>query len=187
VKKPPIFLSSDQVFSGNKGNYSEEDEKDPCNVYGAHKKIIEDYCLQNKNEILIARISKIFGLEKNDNTLLTDWAKKLENDKTLNCAIDQIISPTYVRDLTRAFDISMKKGIRGLYNIASPEVFSRYDLANLLKKRLNIKKGKIIPCSIKDFDFLDSRALNTSLNVNKFLKDTKFKFSSLDDCIDTLI
>ena len=186
LKKIPIFLSSDYVFNGKIGNYSERDKTNPCNVYGKHKKIIEDFILKSNGEFLIARISKIFGLEPNDNTLLTSWANQLKNNEEIYCAQDQRFSPTYIKDLANAINISIEKNLRGLYNIASQESFSRFGLANMVKEKLNIKTGKIIPCSIRDFNFLDSRPLNTCLNVNKFIQETRFKFSKVEDCINKL-
>ena len=182
----PIFLSSGYVFNGKFGNYSERDKTNPCNVYGKHKKIIEDFLLKSNEEFLIARISKIFGLKPNDNTLLTSWIKQLNDNETIHCASNQIFSPTYVVDLVMAFDTAIQKKLKGIYNIASQESFSRFELANMVKGKLNIKTGKIIPCYINDLDFADLRPLDTSLNTEKFHKATGFKFSKIEDCINKL-
>lgn len=186
LKITPIFLSSDQVFNGERGGYNEHNLPNPCNVYGEHKKTIESFLLESKEKFLIGRISKIFGLTSEDGTILTSWVKSLKNNETIHCATNQIISPTYVADLVMAFDTAIKKKLNGLYNIAAPESFSRYELAKLLKERLHIKNGKIVPCSIRDFNFLDSRPLNTSLDVSKFIQETGFKFSKMTDSIDIL-
>ena len=49
----PIFFSSDFVFDGKRGNYKEEDERNPCTVYGRHKKDIEDFLINGNNKFLI--------------------------------------------------------------------------------------------------------------------------------------
>jgi dTDP-4-dehydrorhamnose reductase len=181
----PVFLSSDQVFDGKKGNYSELDERNPVNVYGETKKEIEDYLLNSKKEFLIIRISKIFGLEPSDGTLLTSWALNLRNNETIRSAYDQRLSPTYIGDLVEILNISLKKELRGLYNVASPESFTRDEIAKMIKSKLNLD-GNIISCSIKDFNFLDKRPLNTSLNVQKVLSKTNFKFHRMDEIIEIL-
>ena len=186
LEKIPIFLSSDYVFNGKKGNYSEIDETNPCNVYGNHKRIIEKFLLESGRDFLITRISKIFGLKPNDNTLLTSWAKQLREGNEIYCAQDQRFSATHVGDLVRALDISMNKKLIGLYNVASPESFSRYELATMIKKELNIKSGKINTCNINDFDFADLRPLDTSLDVKKFNKATQFEFSKMIACINKI-
>jgi dTDP-4-dehydrorhamnose reductase len=182
----PIFFSSDHVFDGKKGNYSESDKTCPCTVYGSHKAIIENFLLNTRKPFLIARLSKIFGLILSDKTILTSWAEQFKNDETVRCATDQRLSFTYAGDLMEVLDLAMEKKLCGLYNMASPESFSRFELATMLKSQLNIKSGKIVPCSINDFNFLDSRSLDTSLNCKKIIKATGFKFSKMEGCISIL-
>jgi len=186
LKIVPVFLSSDFVFDGRKGDYSEKDETSPCTVYGNHKKAIEDWLKDSKEEFFIARLSKIFGIKQGDKTILTSWVEQLRRGEVIRCANDQFFSPTYIGDLARAFDISLEKGLRGLYNVASPEVFSRYELALKLKSQLGITSGRIVPCSINDFNFYDNRSLNTSMNTEKFTRETGFEFNRMEDCIRRL-
>jgi len=182
----PIFLSSDNVFNGQRGNYSEEDETNPCAVYGTHKKIIEDFLLKSGENFLIARLSKIFGLEQGDKTLLTSWLEKLRKNEEIVCATDQKLSFTYINDLTDILDVMIEKNLRGCYNTASPESFSRYELANMLKEQLRVRTGRIIPCSIRDLNLLEVRTLDTSLNVGKLQRDTEFQFTPIRSCIKKL-
>lgn len=182
----PVFFSSEYVFNGEKGDYTELDEKHPCTVYGAQKKEIEDFLLQTKKEYLILRLGKVFGLEENDKTILTSTICQLKRNKKIKCATDQLFSPIYIDDLVNSLELALRERLNGLYNLASPEYFSRYRLSLLLKSELNIKSGEIIPCSIKDFNFLDSRPLNTTLNVGKFVNVTGFKFTKMQTCIKTL-
>jgi dTDP-4-dehydrorhamnose reductase len=187
-KITPVFISSDFVFDGKKGNYTEQDKTNPCTVYGSHKKEIEDFLLNSNKDYFITRISKIFGLE-NDGTILVDWINKLRNKEDIKCATDQIFCPTYIQDLTNAITLGIDLNLRGLYNIASPEKFSRYDLASKLRDKLQLKTGNIDPCSIKNFNFLDNRSLNTSLLSDKFMREvnfTNFQFTKMDDCISKL-
>ena len=123
----------------------------------------------------------------NDNTLLTNWVKQLQNDEVIRCATNQIFSLTYIKDLTNILDLVIEKKLYGLYNIASPESFSRFELVSMLKSQLKIESGKIIPCSIRDFkQFLDLRPFDTSLNVQKIIKDTNFEFTKTETCINKL-
>ncbi|MDO8517077.1 MAG: sugar nucleotide-binding protein [Nanoarchaeota archaeon] len=182
-KITPIFFSSDGVFDGGKGDYKETDEVKPCTVYGKHKKIIEDYITNNSEDYIIFRLSKIIGTEKNDKTLLTSWLNQLINNKEIPCATDQTFSPVYVGDLINSLDIVLKMNLRGIYHIAPQESFTKFQLANILKSQLEINAGSIRPCLTKEFNFLDSRPLNTSMNCEKFVKATGYKFQSMKDCI----
>jgi len=182
----PVFLSSSYVFNGKKGNYTELDETNARNVYGIHKKLIEDFLKETKEDYLIARISKVFGLTPKDGTLFTSIAEELMEDKTIYSATDQMVSPLYIGDLIKIIDKCLEKELFGIYNIASPESFSRDEIAKMIKSKLQIKKGKIISCKIKDLDFLDYRPLDTSLNLEKLLGNMDFEFTKVSECLNKL-
>lgn len=182
----PVFLSSDCVFDGKKGNYSESDMTNPCNNYGAHKKIIEDFLLQSREDFFIARLSKVFGVTPGDKTFLASWALSLKKGDTISCAIDQRICPTYINDLVRVLDIAFKRNLKGLYNIASPESYCRLDLARMLQSELCIETGKIIPCYLRDLNLLDPLPQDVSMNTEKIQKDTGFRFTPMKNCLSEL-
>lgn len=182
----PVFFSSDYVFNGDKGNYTEEDEKNPCTVYGTHKAIIEDFLLSSRQPFLIARLSKIYGTEKGDGTYFNEIIERLKRGEILRQAIDQKLTPTHIDDLVKILDISIQKKLRGLYNIVASEIYSRYDLALLVKSQLGISFGEIIPCSIRDFNFLDNRPLDTGLINTKITKEIGYKFKNISESLEEL-
>jgi len=182
----PIFLSSDQVFDGKTGNYSDLDERNPITIYGKHKKIVEDFLLSHPKKSLIVRLSKTFDISKKEEGVLSTWIQKLIDDGELLCATDQILSPTYVKDVSRAIYTAINNEMSGCYNVCSPEAYSRYELASKIKTQLGIKTGKIVPCHISDFNFTDARPLNTSLDPTKFINETNFEFTRMHMCIDKL-
>jgi len=179
----PVFLSSDAVFDGKKGGYNELDKTNPCNEYGKHKEVIEDFLLNSKKEYIITRLSKVFGTEPKDGSFLTSLISQLKEDKTLNCAADQIFCPIYINDLVNLFYLACERNLRGLYNFASPETYSRYELASLLKLELNIKQGKIVKCLIKDINSDDCLPQNISMKSDKITEALGYKFTKMPDHI----
>tara|TARA_Y100000310_G_C20569938_1_gene757485 strand:+ start:372 stop:1238 length:867 start_codon:yes stop_codon:yes gene_type:complete len=183
----PIFFSSDAVFDGEKqGSYSEWDKPEPYNIYGTHKKLIEDFLINSNKDYLIVRLSKVFGTEKQDQTLLTSWVEQLKKGKEIICSRDQTFSPIFIKDLVNCLDILLEKRLTGVYNLGPPESFNRYDLATILKNQLNITTGKIKPVLTKDLNFLDLRPLDTTMDPRKIIKDTSYVFRKMKDCIKDL-
>ena len=185
------FSKKNKLLAGTYCNSPKEGLQDfdleiPNTIYGTHKKIIEDFLLNSGKPFLIARISKIFGLIPGDKTFLTSLVEQFKNNETVKCATDQIFSFTYVDDFVKALDLAIEKKLNGCYNIASPEIFSKFELTKLLKSKLEIKSGEIVSCSINDFKFLDSRPLDTSLKPDKIIKETGFEFSKMETCIGKL-
>ena len=183
----PIFFSSERVFDGRRGNYCEKDSTNPCTAYGKQKKEIEDFLLKSKEQYILARITKIFDLVPGDGTILTRWAEQLRDNQTIKCTTDQRFSLTYLGDLEKSLDILTTNKLLGIYHIASPEVFTRYELANLIKSRLKINSGQIIPCSRKDFNFADNECLDMSMSSKKFRKETGFEFRNMNACLNELV
>jgi dTDP-4-dehydrorhamnose reductase len=181
----PVFFSSDNVFNGKKGNYTEEDETNPCNVYGTHKKIIEDFLLNSRENFLVARLSMIYGTQERGQ-YFEEIIGKLKKGLCLRQATDQKLTPTHIDDLVNILDISIQRGLKGLYNIAASGIYSRFELSKLIKSRLEICSGMIIPCSIKDFKFADNRPLDMGLNNAKIMKETGYRFIPVEKALKKL-
>lgn len=181
----PVFLSSDHVFDGSKGDYRELDDRRPVNVYGQTKKAVEDYLMACGREYLVARLSKVYGTEPRDKTLFTAWISQLKNRETIRCAHDQTVSPTYVLDIPRVLEIAFARGLRGVYNLSGGEAFSRYALATIVQSTLALP-GTIESCSIDDFGLRDARPHNTSLNGDQVRAATGFAFTTVRESIDRL-
>jgi len=179
----PIFISSDNVFDGKEGNYTELSKTNPINVYGVCKELIEDFIINSGESSLIIRPSKVFSLNCNDNTLISSIIKDLKDDKEIYCASDNSFSPICINDLVNVFDILMNKKLEGIYNLGSPESFSRFELAKKIKSQLEIKSGKIIPCLMKEFETIGKYPLKVNMNVEKIIKDTEYNFIPLNKYI----
>ena len=139
----PIFLSTDFVFSGKKGNYTENDKPDPIVLYGKQKLKIENFIKINFNNYLIFRLSKTFSFKKNSTAPFYNWLDFFKKKK-IYCAYDQVYNPISIEDAAKiVFQIS-HKNLNGIFNLAGPESFSRYEIfQKLYKEYLKFKKKKL--------------------------------------------
>ena len=180
----PIYISSDAVFDGHTGKYSDDARTNPLNEYGKQKdeieKAIRKIC---GNNYLIARIGKVFTLEKGDGGIFDEMASILISGGKIKAAHDQIFSPTLLSDFLKAMSLLQAKKITGTFNISSPEVWSRYDLALEVAKSLRISPARVERVSLDDLQEIIVRPKNTSMNVQKFLKETGYKFTPISECI----
>ncbi len=200
----PVFISTDYVFEGLRGNYSEDDERKPVLAYGMHKKEIEDFFLSGTaakgsldsldsldsiyNQYIIARMSKMYGLDSSYKTLLTGFIEDLRNGKELILADDQIFSPTLVDDVCKALYLLMERSASGVFNVCASEPMSRYDIGVMVKESIDIKAGSIKPCKLDDLKekFKDKRPLDTSLNNTKFCRTFDFSFTTIEESLEML-
>ena len=207
----PIWFSSDYVFDGERGRYNEMDDKNPCNVYGEHKKKIEDFLLESTGktdnsgvesvfsvcpkpkkyrpikgfvhdkEFLILRLSKVYSVDLEKNSILSDTVRRLRNGESINCFRDQILSFTDVRDIPVCVELMIDRGLRGLYNLAAPESFSRFEFARMVKEKLNIEEGEVKSCNLSDIKLPFRLPKDISLDVGKLLREINFKFRSVEE------
>jgi len=175
----PVFISGAIVFDGV-GDYKEEDIRNPANEYGKQKKEIEDYLMDNYKNYLIIRLGKVFGFKDKESDFAT-WINKYNNGEEIPCIYDEDLSLTSAEDIAKGITILLEKNKRGIFHIDSGVHKSRFEFAIDFFNFLKLKDAKIIRKSVKDFNFLEKRAKNQFLDSSKFIKETNFKFTPLEN------
>lgn len=165
-KIKPVFLSSDQVFDGKKGNYSESDLPNPVNNYGKMKTEVENYIKHNLTEYLILRLSKTYSKNKEDGGIYNEIVNKLQKNETIYAATDLVFNPTDVNFATKSILKLITKNIYGLFHLAEHKIMNRYDFTIQVAEQLDFKTTSIKPILLSEIDLSEKRALNSSLNVN---------------------
>jgi dTDP-4-dehydrorhamnose reductase len=168
-KIKPIFISSDQVFRGTKGNYNEEDAPDPVNYYGEHKLRVEEFLKNNLGSYLILRISKTYSRDVQENSMFAEIFLKLKNKEKIKAAGNQIFNPTDVKMLCNGIYFCIRKNLDSVYHLADRNIMSRYDFAQSVAEEFGFDKNLIEKIDFNSLHFLEKRALNSSLNVEKFM------------------
>ncbi len=179
-----IFLSSDYVFDGEKGNYKENDTVSPISNYGVHKAIVEkeipNICGTN---FLILRLSKIFSLQP-DSTLLFEMINKWEKHQIVSAAYDQIFSPLLIDDLFSIIYLLQEKNASGIFHVCSNAAWSRYDIAILLANKLKTNLNLLKKISLDELNETFKRPKNTSMNNSKLTKLLNYKTKSIQTLIE---
>ena len=165
----PIFTSSEYVFEGTKGNYSEEDTATPTTIYGSQKLEIEKYLESMVLDYTVLRLAKVYSTDPSDNTILSGWLRQIHSDQEIRCAADQIFSPIHVGDVTATIEAIINLNLTGIFNVGGPEPCSRLAMLRVMLEHTGLN-GNVTECSIKDFDFLDLRPLDLSMNIDKLIQ-----------------
>jgi len=186
-----IFFSTEFIFSGNKGNYSEKSLAKTKQLYGSQKNLIEKYIRMRTKNFSLLRIAKTYGDELDENTLISNFIARLKKgERKFNVASDQKFNPLYVRDLKKIVKLFLEKEIKGVFNVGGPEQLSRYEcIKKIIKqfKNKNINKIILKKTKLKSFKFLDVRPLNITMNINKVKRIIKFKLTKIDEVAKKII
>ena len=182
-----IYISTDYVFDGEKGNYTETDKPNPINYYGQTKLKAEQQ-IQTLQNYCIARPSVIYGsTPAAGKTNFALWTiKQLKNEKPVKMATDQYTSPTLNTNLANmTLEIAEQK-LTGTYHLSGATPINRYDFAKKIAKTFNLDPNLIFPVSIDDFSFPAKRPKNSSLNTRKAQQDLKNKPLEIDQALKIL-
>lgn len=166
-----IQFSTDCVFSGSKGNYTEKDLPDASDTYGLSKYLGESAA----NNTIVIRTS-IIGHGVLPNKSLIDWFLSCKD--SIKGFSEAIFSgfPTII--LAQIIDeyIFNNKNLKGLYHLSNFPI-SKYDLLNKVSKYYQHN----IPI-IKNSNYRIDRTLDSE----KFTKETGFKKIDWDLCIQSM-
>ncbi len=159
-----IHISSDCVFDGVKGNYTEDDIPNAKDIYGLTKK--DGEIQDNKNTVTLR--TSFIGHEISSNLSLLAWF--LSQKKEISGYKKAYFSGTTTLELSKIISeyIIPNGKIFGIYHIGAERI-NKHDLLKLIKK---IYKKDI------DIEKNEKFIIDRSLNQEKFLKKTRYKHKS---------
>ena len=167
---PFVHISTDAVFDGKKGNYSEEDETNPLSIYAKTKLEGEKRVLESNQNALIARVN-FFGFSITGKRSLAEFfLSNLLMEKKIHGFTDIFFSPLYVRDLIKILFAMIEKHLTGIFHVASCDFLSKYEFGILISKQFDLKESLISPVSYKKGGLPAKRSPNLVLNINKLQK-----------------
>lgn len=178
-----IFLSSDYVFDGQRAPYADSDPPDPATEYGRQKAQVEAALPGLTQDWLVLRLSKVYGLEKGDGTLLDELGARLAAGETVRVASDQTFSPTLVQDVARVAWAA--RHLTGVVNLCAPESSSRFLLASALCQGLS--RGQVEEISLFDIPSMRGRPLRTAMLPLRLEAELGLTFTPLSQALETVI
>ncbi len=174
----PVFVSSEFLFDGRGGPYSESDPPNPILLYGRQKLEIERHLEAVLEDYAILRLAKVYGETPGDGTLFTNWLAPVAEGGHLKCASDQFFSPIFVDDVVDALLLAADRRIRGTFHLGGPQRLSRMACLQALIDAASALRPvdlAIEPCGINDFDFPEDRPLDVSLRIDKLAGAVDFR------------
>lgn len=163
-----IFISTDFVFDGEKGNYAEEDSPGPVNFYGKTKAEAEEAVSEYEYDWSIIRTSLVYGKavkgKGNVLSVVRDKLIKMENYGLVN---DQFRSPTYVEDLAKGIMLIIENKARGIFHISGKDILTPYQMGIAVAHYLDYSPDPIRELSSLNFSQPAKRPARTNLNIEK--------------------
>ncbi len=178
-----IFLSSDYVFDGEKGNYSEDDVPNPVNYYGLSKLKAEQLILKNPINTVI-RTSVIYDWDYRAR-FFNSVIKNLQNNQEVNATTDVYNSVTFLDNLVESIFKVITLNQNGIFHVVDSACVNRFEFAEMIAKIFRLDKNLIKTVSVQDEPKnIAKRPKNACLNNSKAKKELGLNFNTIEEGVN---
>lgn len=181
-KTKMVYISSDSVYEGNKGNFSEKDQVNPQNYYGLSKYKGELESLNAKNSLILR--TNFFGWNIQKKFSIAEWIlHELSNSKQIKGFRDVFFSSIYTFDWAKILDTAIDHDLVGVFNCGCSTSLSKYEFALRIAGHFGLDESLIQPISIDNFKVQAKRGKNLTLDVNELKKALSYDLPLINESI----
>ncbi len=184
-----IFISTDLVFDGTKGNYDEQDTPNPMSYYAETKLEAESLVKNLVGNYVILRSPLLLGVSPRGTRSVNErLLKEFEAGNRVKLFVDEFRTPISANVLAKIiveFALGTLSKTTGLFHAGGKERLSREALGRKIASRWNIDLSLIEPVSLNDLPV--PRPKDVSLNSNKLHAILPFGLPTIDDSLNALL
>lgn len=171
-----IHLSSDVIFDGARGYYSEEDAPNPITTYAVSKADAETNVQASGANAVLVRTSLIYGFKP-----LDPRTRAVLRGEMPRLFTDEMRCPIWVFTLSQALVELAEMDYHGVLNIAGTQALSRYDFGVKLMRALHGDPAQLIPASSAESGLVRPR--DCTLDVSRASNILQTKLLSVDEVL----
>jgi dTDP-4-dehydrorhamnose reductase len=162
-----VHISTDAVFDGQRGEYTEEDAPNPLGVYARTKLAGELAVAQANPDAIIARVN-LFGWSITGQRSLGEFFfNNLRAGRSVMGFSDVFFCPLLANDLGQILMDMLEKRLSGLYHVVSRECISKYSFGVRLARRFGLDENLIRPISVNQAGLKAPRSPRLTLQTGK--------------------
>lgn len=177
-----IHISTDYIFDGKDGPYSENAIPNPLGYYGRTKLASENALRISNTYFTILRTNVLYGIALNSRPDFVRWVvSSLDENKNIRIVNDQINNPTFIDDLVQAINKIIEFKKIGIFNVGGIEFLSRYDFTLRIADYFNLDKKLITPITTEELKQPARRPLKSGLIILKAETELGYKPHTIDE------
>ena len=178
-----VYISSDAVYDGEKGDFCEDDSVNPKNYYGISK-YLGEWESRRKRDSLILR-TNFFGWNIQDKESISEWILNgLKSFQKIDCFSDAIFSCIYTFDFAKILEKAISNNLCGVFNCGTHNSVSKFEFALKIADVFGFNRKYILQSSVKHHPFIAQRGLNLSMNIQKTENALNVMMPSIEDSIE---
>ncbi len=177
-----IHLSTDFIFNGAAGPYTEDSDPDPLSYYGLSKLDAERLIEKSGCRWTILRTIIVYGVVSDmSRSNIVLWAKQaLEKKDPINVVYDQWRMPTLAEDLAICCILAAKSGKTGVYNASGKDLMSIIELVERVADFWRLDKSLIRPVSSASLNQEAKRPGKTGFVLDKAIRELGYEPRSFE-------
>lgn len=161
-----VYFSTEYVFDGSVGPYTEDDPVSPLSAYARSKVRGEEGVLSADPSVLVVRTTVVYGPEAQGKNFVAQL-RRLRPGERMRVPCDQLSSPTYNEDLAaRTLDLLGRRAT-GVWHVAGPDVMDRISFARLAAKAFGLDATLVEPVATSELCQPARRPLKAGLRIDK--------------------
>ena len=165
-----VYISTDSVFDGLKGEYEEKDTPNPINNYARSKLLGEKYTLELMRKRIVIR-TNIYGINSGMKKSLFEWALHNLNSNINIFGFENVyFNPLYTKQLATIILDLINIEFDGLIHVGSDKFISKYDFIRSIVDVFNFNSNLLKKSKYFKADNSPARPLNTTLSTKKLFK-----------------
>ena len=183
-----IYISTDLVFDGAKGEYSEADSPLPQSYYGKTKYLGELEVSNNCSNYVILRLSVLYGRGSGFKQCFFEKLEQLAlRGEPSNLFTDQFRSPLFIVDAVGAISrLAETKDQKGLFHLGGPDRMSWFEFGEKIRKVYNFPEALLVPSEIGKSNLRAPRPADCSLVSTKLQKALGLKLTPVEEAVGKL-
>jgi dTDP-4-dehydrorhamnose reductase len=179
-----IHISTDYIFDGKKGPYSETDKPAPLGYYARTKLASENVLKISGTFNTILRTNVLYGIAHNSRPDFVRWVvSSLRDENKIRIVTDQINNPTFIDDLVQAISKVIEYKKFGVFNIGGKEFLSRFDFTLKIADFFCLDKSLVAPITTAELNQPAPRPLKSGLIILKAETQLGYKPHSIKESL----
>ena len=183
-----IYISTDRVFDGRKGDYREDDPPNPLGPYGKSKLAGERLVRRIVPRHLVLRLPLMYGPPSPCSGSFIEFMREgFLHRRRLNLFVDQFRTPLYVEDAGRGIEMILHRPeMEGTYHLGGSERIDRAQFGYRMAEIFGYDPAVINPVRMADQPHYPPTPPDASLNSGRFFRDTGFRGRGVDEGLAAL-
>ena len=182
-----IQISTDYVFNGESGPYSEEDEANPKSVYGKTKLSADNWLLDNYPKLTIIRTNVLYSYTNRTKASFLKWVvESLDSKQKIKVVNDQWNNPTWTESLSAVIYKIIDNQLFDLYHYGDRDILNRFEFSLLISKVFDLNSSLIMPITSDQLNQIAPRPRKSGLYTKKIESKLGIIPQSVETCLNEI-